>query len=28
VHGFVPEVASSRRLELLGTRVVPAAARF
>ena len=28
VHGYVPQVASSRRLELLGTRVVPAAARF
>jgi F420-dependent oxidoreductase-like protein len=28
VHGYVPEVASSRRLELLGDRVVPEAARF
>lgn len=28
VHGYVPQVASSRRLELLGTRVVPEAARF
>ena len=28
VHGYVPEVASSRRLELIGERVVPEAARF
>lgn len=28
VHGWVPEVASSRRLELIGERVVPEAARF
>jgi len=28
VHGWVPEVTSSRRLELLGERVIPQAARF
>lgn len=27
-HGVVPDVASSRRLELLGERVIPQAARF